>query len=135
MTKTRLSFIRKIYQALMKRLPRNYPRADLIIHPTLTELHKNYGKINKLEVPPAAFFDSSNNTIHISYNSTTRLDELVWLLLHEITHFYALKTYGDEDYRWSDLDLSEKYANKRADKWIKKLRKEGWFVEFEKEPL
>jgi len=127
MTKKRLLFIKKIYQELSKRISSS--KSKLIIHPTLSHLQKSYGKFNKFVESPHAFFDSNNNTIHISY-STTNLEELVWLFLHEFSHIYALNKYGENNYRWADSELSEQYANNRANKWIKKLRKEGWFSKF-----
>jgi Zn-dependent peptidase ImmA (M78 family) len=123
------SKILKIYQLLTARLPNTYPHADLVIHSSVHKLRECYSKSEGEDgYPPYAFCDSDDNTIHVSaaFNDETARS-ISWYFLHEIGHLYALQRYGDQDIRWKDSKISERYANSFADRWVKKLEKEEWY--------
>lgn len=126
MSKSKIS---KIYQSLIERLPSTYPQANLIIHSSISNLRECYRKSEgEDEYPPYAFCDSDDNTIHVSVafnNETAR--SISWYFLHEIGHLYAFQRYGERDIRWKDTNISERYANSFADRWTKRLEKEGWY--------
>lgn len=131
MSKPRESRISKMYQAVLDRLPSTYPRAVLVVHKTVAELRECYSISNNGDDegdPPYAYCDSSDNTIHVShafYNEN--LQSMAWYFLHEIGHLYSLEKFGEKDPRWDDYKSSERYANNFADRWVKKLKTEGWF--------
>lgn len=131
MPKPRESRISKMYQAVLNRLPSTYPQATLIIHKTvfdLRECYKNSCDGDEEGEPPYAFCDSADNTIHVShafYNEN--LQSMTWYFLHELGHLYSLQKFGEDDPRWGDYKSSERYANNFADRWVKKLKMEGWF--------
>lgn len=123
------SRILKIYQSLIDRLPSSYPCADLVIHSSVRKLRECYRKSEGDDGdPPYAFCDSNDNTIHVSaaFDAET-IRSVAWYFLHEIGHLYALQRYGDQDKRWKDTKISERYANAFADRWTKRLEKEGWY--------
>lgn len=129
MPKARESKISKLYQALLERLPSTYPQAKLIIHPSLKELRECYDKDNEEAPPylPYCFCNANDETIHVSntlYNDTTSL--VVFYLAHEIGHLYAFKKYGRTNIRWDNIIVAEKFANDFANRWVNKLKKEGW---------
>lgn len=130
MSKSRESKIDKVYQALLDRLPATYPNAELIVHQTITELRNCFNSCDGDDdgEPPYAFCDSDDNTIHVSqafYNEN--IQSMCWYFLHEIGHLYALDKYGCDDERWKDFDIAERYANTFGDRWVKRLKEEGWF--------
>ena len=130
MPKLRESKIDKVYQAVLDRLPSNYPQADLVVHQTITELRECFNDCDGDEEgdPPYAFCDSDDYTIHVSYAFyNENIQSMSWYFLHEIGHLYALERYGKDDPRWKDFDLAEKYADSFADRWVKKLKEEDWF--------
>ena len=124
----------KIYTKLIKRLPSTYPRATLVVHVNLTELIGYYWDSEGEELdrgdpghPPFAFCDGEDNTIHVSYTLIKEsTSQIVWYFLHELGHLYALQHYGDKDNRWKNYKISERYANRFANRWISKLKEEGW---------
>lgn len=120
----------KIYQLLLERLPSTYPQATLVIHKTLTSLRKSYFKGETPDIDdPFAFCNSSDMSIHAS-KSFYKIDtnDIVFYLLHEVGHLYAYKKYGDKDIRWEDYKSAERYANRFAYRWLKKLIREKWFA-------
>ena len=124
------SKIREAYQLLLNRLPSTYPQPELIIHQSIQKLRDRYDEyeVDDNGNPPYAFCNAEDNTIHVSvvFNKETQAS-LLWFLLHELGHSYALQKYGEENKRWKDIKISEQYANTFADRWAKRLKKEGWF--------
>lgn len=129
MTKFNERKIRQLYQALLERLPSTYPKAELIIHSSVSALRQHYTKTEGRDEgdPPYAYCDADDNTIHVSlaFNEEYR-SNMLWYFLHEIGHLFALQKYGWKDPRWDDYKISERYANRFADRWTTKLKKEGW---------
>ena len=124
------SRILKLYNEVSARLPATYPRATLVIHPSITSLRECYSKLMSEDDgnPPYAFCDGEDLSIHVSsafYNEN--ITSMIWYFLHEIGHLLALQKFGENDPRWEDYKKSEKYANDFADRWVKKIKKEQWF--------
>ena len=124
-----MSKILKVYQLLTERLPATYPHAILVVHPSMRKLRECYGKSESEDgYPPWAFCDSDDNTIHVSATFNDETTQLIsWYFLHEIGHLYALQRYGDQDEKWKNSKISERYANSFADRWSRKLQKEKWY--------
>ncbi len=122
--------IRKLYLELLKRLPSTYPKADLIVHNSTKALRQLYTKAEGREEegePPYAFCDANDNTIHVSLAFEQEYKpNIVWYFLHEIGHLFAFQKYGWKDPRWDDYKTSERYANRFADRWSSKLKRESW---------
>lgn len=123
----------KIFNVINDRLPSTYPKAKLIIHSNLKKLEENYWGDEEKELEPGdpgdplfAFCNINDFSIHIAYclNYET-LPNICWYLLHEIGHLQAIRKYGEEDIKWCDYKTAEKYANEFADRWVKKIKKEG----------
>lgn len=131
MPKIKESKIVKAYKSILSRLPTTYPQAKLIVHKTITDLRKYYEEEcngDEEGAPPYAFCNSVDNTVHVSYAFYKEsIESMSWYFCHEIGHLYALQKFGESDLRWKDFELAERYANNFADRWIKKLKKEGFF--------
>lgn len=125
--------IRNLFQALMNRLPSTYPKAKLIIHSSLAELRQEFGMRDAKKYLPYAYCNKNDTSIHISpalIKEST--EELAWYLLHELGHLYAFSRYGGDNPKWNDHDISERYANLFAWRWVRRLKKEEWFKTIEK---
>jgi Zn-dependent peptidase ImmA (M78 family) len=129
--------VQKIYKALLNRLPSTYPQAELIIHNSTQKLREYWTKDGgkKSGDPPCAFcgFCGTKEVIHIPADLNYGVDapmeiRFVEVLLHEIGHLYAHKKYGSKDSRWSNYKISEKYADDFASRWVRKIKKEGFFT-------
>lgn len=128
--------IKKIYKSIIDRLPSTYPCAELVIHNSVRKLREYYTKTEGKESgdPPCAFCDVDNNTIHvpldlnyISYSKKNVPCQFAEIILHEIGHLYAHGRYGIKDLRWKDYVTAERYADRFACRWLRRLKKEGFF--------
>jgi len=126
--------ISRIFSKLMRRLPSTYPKAVLVIHRSIKKLESYYWETEGTALdpgdpglPPFAFCDGEDNSIHVAYplyKESSR--NISWYLLHEMGHLVALQKYGEKDLRWKDYIVGERYANKFADRWCKRLKEEGF---------
>lgn len=122
--------IYKIFHKIIDRLPSTFPRAALVVHANLEELQQYYmdyeGEEPKEDLP-FAFCDGNSFTVHghLTMNEEPTRD-IAWYFLHELGHLYALNRYGTNDKRWKHHETAERYANRFANRWIRKIKKEGW---------
>ena len=124
----------QVYTKLLKRIPSTYPRPTLVVHVNLFELVRYYWDSEGRAVesgdpghPPFAFCDGEDNTIHISYTLIKESNNtIIWYFLHELGHLYALHKYGESNSKWNNYKIGENYANSFANRWTRKLKKEGW---------
>lgn len=119
------------YNALLKRLPYTYPKPSLVVHSSFKSLNDMYKTGQNCpedhNLMPVAFCNPEDNTVHIAVlQNKYSMEELLRFCLHEIGHLYALEKYGEEDPRWDDDKLGEKFADKFASRWINRLKKEKW---------
>lgn len=129
--------IRKIYDAILKRLPSTYPQAELVIHTSMRKLREYYTKMDGIKEsgdPPCAFClfaDEDNQSVHVpedlNYKSEKRVRQFAEVMLHEIGHLYVVRKYGFKDLRWKNEIIAERYADRFAYRWMKKIDKEGFF--------
>ena len=130
MTRVTEKKLNEIYQAITDRFPSTYPIAKLIIHKDIKLLRQSYNRTEEKDgggEAPFAFCDGENNTIHISLAfSEEELVDIMWYFLHEVGHLYALEKYGSKDSRWNDYKTAESYANKFANRWLSRLKKEDF---------
>ena len=121
--------IKEVFDLILQRLPSTYPKAKLIIHSSISELTYEYQRGShgdKQGPPPFGYCDNRDNSVHVvAQLSREKHYDVAWYLLHEIGHLYAYERYGERDRRWSDYKNAEQYANRFADRWVKKLKKEG----------
>jgi hypothetical protein len=127
--------VRKAYDSLIQRLPSTYPHATLIVQ-SLAELHKAYCRgpeeRDTSTTEPLAFCNGGTNTIHIPLElGAEPLQKILWYMLHEIGHLYALGRYGCRDQRWNSSDIAEKYADRFADRWTHRLEAEGFYTKIQ----
>lgn len=129
--------IRKAYDSLMDRLPSTYPHATLVIHEDLCDLRKRYWRgsaesRSAADYEPLAFCDGEKNTIHVPLDlAEEECQKILWYMLHEIGHLYALRRYGWRDKRWNGTAAAEKYADRFADRWTGRLRKEDFYAKIQ----
>lgn len=132
-TSRRGAKIRRAYDSLIGRLPSTYPHATLIVHENLHDLRKRYWRgsaesRNAADYEPFAFCDGERNTIHVPLNlAKETYQQILWYILHEVGHLYALEKYGWRDRRWSNNMTAEKYADRFADRWTNRLKAEGFY--------
>ena len=126
--------IRKVYKALLDRLPTTYPQARLVVHSSTQKLREYYTKTEGKESgdPPCAYCDVEGWTIHVPVDLDfsfrgTMPRRFAEIMLHEIGHLYVHQKYGEEDPRWDDHETAEKYADRFAARWIKRIDKEDFF--------
>ena len=129
----RLGRVYSAYHKIIERLPATYPRAALVVHINLEELCNYYLDSEGVEEEeeeylPFAFCDGNTYTVHVplTLNEET-LSDIAWYCLHEIGHLYAHHRYGESDSRWDHHATAERYANRFAGRWLKKLKEEGLF--------
>lgn len=117
-----------LFDTLISRLPSTYPQPHLVLHSTLKELEKSFRHDNAFfkNIIPEAFCDISTNTIHVAsyFFRNKNQFEIMWYYLHEIGHFYAVQRYGLCDVRWKDIKESERFADKFANRWVRRLQQE-----------
>ena len=121
--------IYRIFNKIMNRLPATFPRVALVVHTNLEDLQKYYTDTQGEEPEedlPFAFCDGETYTVHVhlTMNDET-LSDITWYFLHELGHLYAHCRYGEHDRRWTDYRTAESYANRFANRWVKKLKEEG----------
>ena len=115
--------IRRAYDSLIQRLPSTYPHAILIVHKSLHDLRQKYWRgltenRNAADYEPLAFCDGEKNTIHVPLNLAQKTyQQILWYILHEVGHLYALEKYGWRDVKWNGSKAAEKYADRFADRW------------------
>lgn len=127
--------ISRIFSRLVRRLPSTYPKAVLVVHKSLKKLQSYYWETSGTALDPGdpghspfAYCDGEDNSIHVASNlNKESAREIGWYLLHEVGHLRALQKFGEKDPRWDDYKTAERYANKFADRWCKKLKEEGFF--------
>lgn len=126
--------IQKIYEALLDRLPSTYPQAKLIIHNSTQKLREYWTKDEgKKSGDPFCAFCGTDDTIHVPadlyYGSNISMAvRFAEVMLHEIGHLYVYKKYGPRDSRWKNYEIAERYADNFASRWIRKMKKEGFFT-------
>ena len=129
--------IRRAYDSLIQRLPSTYPYATLIVHESLDDLRKSYcrGPAENRDASttePFAFCDGIKNTIHVPLDlAGETYQKILWYVLHEIGHLYALGRYGCRDERWDGNDAAERYADRFADRWTNRLKAEGFYTKIQ----
>jgi len=137
-SRERIDGIRKIlrvWDKLTKRLPSTYPRASIVMHMSEGELEEYFFEFYECsqkdrESPPYAFCDPNLDTIHVHANMACETSkQIAWYLLHEEGHLYAYKKYGQDDPRAHDKEnkIDERFANRFASRWIRRLCADGWF--------
>ena len=127
--------ISRVFSRIVRRLPSTYPKALLVIHPSLRKLESYFWETGGTALdpgdpghPPFAYCDGEDNSIHVaSILNKDSARQISWYLLHEIGHLQALRRYGDYDSRWDDYRTAERYANRFANRWCNKLKEEGFF--------
>lgn len=127
--------ISKLFSKVMRRLPSTYSKVTLVLHTSLKKLQSYFYETDGIPLdpgdpgePPFAFCDGEDNSIHVaSVLSKESASMVSWYMLHEIGHLQALQKYGEKDPRWDDYKQAERYANRFADRWCKKFKKEGFF--------
>jgi hypothetical protein len=126
----------KIWGKISRRLPSTYPKASLVLHGSAEELENYYFEFYRCSrreregYPPYAFCDADANTIHVHATMAEQtIRDIAWYLLHEVGHLYAFRRYGQDDSRANDKEnrIDERFANRFASRWIRRLRNEGWF--------
>lgn len=127
----------KVWDKIARRLPSTYPKASLVLHMSEGELEEYYFEFYECSrreregYPPYAFCDANSNTIHVHANMAEQTARMIsWYLLHEEGHLYAYQRYGPDDPRAHDRDnrIDERFANRFASRWVRRLRGEGWFA-------
>jgi Zn-dependent peptidase ImmA (M78 family) len=125
--------IRGIYRSLLERLPSTYPKPNLIVHHSLSELADRYWDgaeephTGDPGHPPFAFCDGDKQTIHIAAQLNREpVESIVWYYLHELGHLFALQRYGEHSDKFKKYKVAEKYANRFASRWVRRLKKERW---------
>lgn len=121
--------IYRIFNKIVNRFPQTFPRVALVVHTSLDDLQQYYINTEGKEPPedlPFAFCDGNTYTVHVhlTMNDET-LHDITWYFLHELGHLYAHHKYGDRDPKWTDFKIAESYANRFANRWLKKLKEEG----------
>lgn len=120
--------IYNIFSKIIDRLPKTFPKVALVVHTNLEELQKYYmdtTEYDQNEHMPFAFCDGDTYTIHVHLTMDDEKEsDIAWYFLHELGHLYAHHKYGYEDKRWEDYKTAEKYADKFANRWVKKLKYE-----------
>jgi Zn-dependent peptidase ImmA (M78 family) len=127
--------ISRVFSKITRRLPSTYPKTLLVIHSSLKKLQSYFLETGGTALdpgdpghPPFAYCDGEDNSIHVaSVLNRDSARQISWYLLHEIGHLRALQKYGEEDSRWDDYKQAEHYANRFANKWCNRLKKEGFF--------
>lgn len=125
--------IYRIFNKIVNRLPQTFPRVALVVHTSVEDLQQyyihNYNITEDEELPeelPFAFCDGNTYTVHVHLTmNEEKLQDITWYFLHELGHLYAHSRYGDEDPRWADFQTAEAYANRFANRWLRKLQDEG----------
>ena len=126
----------KIWDRIAGRLPSTYPRASLVIHMSEKELEEYYFEFYECTqkerewYPPYAFCDANTNTIHVHATmAEMTVRRIAWYLLHEEGHLYAYQRYGPGDPRAHDKDnrIDERFANRFASWWLRRVQGEVWF--------
>lgn len=128
------SKVSTVFSRILDRLPSTYPQATLEIHQSLKALETKYYKMHGTALdpgdpghPPFAFC-GRDKSIHVAYVMNKEdVCQISWYILHEMGHLLALQKYGENDLRWDDYTVAERYANLFADRWCKKLKEEGFF--------
>ena len=121
--------IYRIFNKIVNRLPKTFPRVALVVHTSLEDLQQYYVNTEGEEPHedlPFAFCDGNTYTVHVhlTMNEET-LQDITWYFLHELGHLYGHYRYGDEDPRWTDFKTAETYANRFANRWVRTLKEEG----------
>lgn len=118
----------KIFKKIKKHLPYKLPDPKIIIHKSKDSLISYYYLItideNGYDYHPYAFCDPIENTIHLHRDMDSD-EEIAFFILHEIAHLYAYSNYGPNDIRCCNYDVSERYADTFAYKWVDKLIERG----------
>ena len=135
-----LKKIIEIYNIIKERLPSTYYKPKLVFY----EDEDSLVLTNKLKKEEGyniyACVDPESQTIHLplkmsfrhynkngnSFSRDMKLnkmsdEDIAHTLLHELAHMYGFKRYGSESKQYDD----EIYCDRFAERWLKKLKKEG----------
>jgi len=108
---------------IKNRLPKTYPRPNLIFFENEEYLHDIYNIKCKEDEELRALYDGTEHTICIAFDNVLKKDtEIVAkTLLHECAHAYFLQKYGRRSKQYSDELACDRFANK----WYKVLISEN----------
>lgn len=135
-----ISRVIKIYQLIQDRLPSTYPRPKLVFYQdeqsmvagnNLKEKDDEtvYAVVNPetniISLPLTIEFEHKkrNGEKIVKHQKLSRMqdDVIAHTLIHECGHLYAGERYGYDSKQYND----EKYCDRFAERWIKRLKRDG----------